>query len=95
MFLRAYRPEVIASVLEIAPPSTTTAGDMEEWVKWWRSSYRAARKLSDEQRAYLKQGGWWPPVVAHQIANPAPAIVVAAARPGLHKPTRDRASNEL
>jgi hypothetical protein len=84
MFLRAYRPAVIARVLEIAEPSTTIADEVLQWVEWWRPSYRAARRLSDEQRAYLKQGGWWPPLIAHQIDRPAPAIVIAAARPGLH-----------
>lgn len=58
MFLRAYRPAVIARVLEIAQPSTTNSDDREEWVGWWRPSYRAARRLSDEQRAYLKQADW-------------------------------------
>jgi hypothetical protein len=58
---------------------------MRQWVEWWRPSYRVARRLSDEQKAYLKQGGWWPPVAVHQIARPAPAIVIAAARPALNK----------
>lgn len=84
MFLRAYRPVVIARALDIAQPSTATADEMRGWVMWWRSSYRAARRLSDEQRAYLKQGGWWPPLSAHQIDRPAPTIVVVTARLGLH-----------
>ncbi len=94
MFLHAYRPTVIARVLEIAEPPIATAAEMTEWVEWWKPSYRAARRLSEEQRAYLKQGGWWPPVTAHQIARPAPAIVAAAARPGLHNQARDEAGNE-
>ncbi len=86
MFLGAYRPEAMAGVLAIARPLRATADEMREWVAWWRPSYRAARRLSDEQRAYLKQGGWWPPVAAHQISRPAPAIVIAAARPGIAQP---------
>jgi hypothetical protein len=77
-------PATIARVLEIAEPPSATAEALREWVEWWTPSYRSARLLSDEQRAYLKQGGWWPPVSAHQIARPAPAIVIAAARPALY-----------
>lgn len=84
-FLHAHRPAVISCVLEIAAPTVANADEMREWVEWWRPSYRAARRLSDEQKAYLKQGGWWPPLAAHQIGRLAPPIVIAAARPGLHK----------
>jgi hypothetical protein len=84
MFLRAYRPTIIARVLDIAAPSSATADEMREWVEWWKPSYRAAQAMSDEQRAYLKQGGWWPPVSAHQIDCQPPAIVAVTARPGLH-----------
>lgn len=86
MFLRAYHPVVIARVLEIAEPSVATAGEMKEWVEWWKPSYRAARKIPDAHKAYLKQGGWWPPLSAHQVASPAPAIIVAAMRPALLQP---------
>lgn len=82
MFLHAYRPAVISRVLQIAEPTIANADEMREWVEWWRPSYRTARQLSDEHRACLRQGGWWPPLVAHQIDRPAPAIA-AAARPGL------------
>lgn len=85
MFLRAYRPTVIARVLEIAEPSIATAAEMREWVEWWKPSYHMVRRLSHEQAAYLKRGGWWPLVTAHQIAHPAPAIVVVAARPELQQ----------
>jgi hypothetical protein len=84
MFLGAYRLAVIARVLDIAAPSSATADEITEWVKWWKPSYRAARAMSDEQIAYLKKGGWWPPVSAHQIDCQPPAIVSATARPGLH-----------
>ncbi len=82
---------VIACVLEIAEPPAANADEMRERVEWWKPSYRAARRLSDEQKAYLKQGGWWPPVAAHQIDRTAPAIVLAAARPALHdRPSHKR-----
>ena len=84
MFLRAYRQAVIAFVLDIAEPLEATSDEMREWVEWWKPSYRAALGLSDEQRAYLKRGGWWPPVCAHQVACQPPTIVAVTARPGLH-----------
>ena len=89
MIVRACRPAVMARVLEIASPPMATADEMREWVAWWRPSYRAALRLSDAQRAHLKLGGWWPPLVAHQIDHPAPAIVIATVRPGLHDRMQD------
>jgi hypothetical protein len=84
MFLRAYRPALIAHVLDIASPSSATGDEMRKWVEWWKPSYRAARTISDGQRAYLKQGGWWPPVSAQQVNCQPPAIVAVTTRPGLH-----------
>lgn len=73
----------MAELLEIAAPEQVSADELQQWVEWWKPSYRAARRLSDEQKAYLKQGGWWPPIAAHQIENIAPDIVRRTQRPGL------------
>jgi len=55
----------IAALLEIrAPDETASADDWRVWVAWWEASYEAARGLSEEQKRYLKAGGWWPPVTA-------------------------------
>jgi hypothetical protein len=73
----------IAEVLEIAAPEQASTDELQQWVSWWKESYKAACVLSDEQRHYLKQGGWWPPVTAHQIDNIAPDIVRRTQRPSL------------
>ena len=73
----------IAEVLEIAAPKCASVDEWQQWVSWWRESYEAARGLSEEQKHYLKSGGWWPPVTAAQIENNAPDIVRRTRRPGL------------
>jgi hypothetical protein len=73
----------IAEVLEIAAPEEASADELRQWVAWWRESYEAASGLGDEQKLYLKSGGWWPPVTAAQVANSAPEIVRRTKRPGL------------
>lgn len=73
----------IAEALGIAAPEQASADELQQWVSWWKASYDAACGLSDEQRHYLKSGGWWPPVSAAQIANNAPDIVKRTLRPGL------------
>lgn len=73
----------IAEALEIAAPEQASADELRQWVSWWKESYEAACVLSDEQRNYLKSGGWWPPVTAAQIENDAPDIVRRTQRPGL------------
>ena len=72
----------IAEALEIAAPEQATADELRQWVSWWKESYEAARRLSDEQRAYMKEGGWWPPLSASMIGI-APEIVRRTERPGL------------
>ena len=64
----------IAEALEIAAPVEATAGERRQWVAWWKPSYQTARTMSDEHKAYLKRGGWWPPLVASMIGV-APEIV--------------------
>jgi hypothetical protein len=91
MFLRSYRAEIdwrateiIAQVLEInAPPVEVTAEERRQWVAWWKPSYETARTLPDEEKAYLKSGGWWPPLCASMIGV-APEIVLRTSRPGLY-----------
>jgi hypothetical protein len=71
----------IAAVLEIAAPDDATADELSQWISWWKPSYETARRLSQEQKDYLKSGGWWPPLVASQIDTSAPAIVRRTLRP--------------
>ena len=71
----------IAEVLEIAAPEQASAAELQQWVSWWKEFHEAARALSEEQRHYLKSGGWWPPVSAAQIDNIAPDIVRRTQRP--------------
>jgi len=76
--------KAIAAALGMhAPDHTTSPEDWRAWVAWWEASYETARQLSEEQKRYLKAGGWWPPVTASQIQNPAPEIVIKTRRPGL------------
>jgi hypothetical protein len=89
-FIRYYREELdwqeidrMAQVLEIAAPVKATAEERCQWVAWWKSSYETARTLSDEQKAYLKSGRWWPPLSASMIGL-APEIVLRTSRPGLY-----------
>jgi hypothetical protein len=70
-------------VLEIAGPEQANADELQQWVSWWKAACEAARGLSDEERAYLKSGGRWPPVVAAWIENCAADIVKHTQRPGL------------
>ena len=72
----------IATVLEIAAPDDATADELRQWISWWKPSYETARRLSQEQKDYLKSGGWWPPLVASQI-DIAPAIVRRTLRPDI------------
>ncbi len=72
----------IAEVLEITAPEEASTDELQQWVSWWKASYEAACGLSDEQRRYLKSGGWWPPLAASMIGI-APEIVRRTARPGL------------
>lgn len=77
------KAQAIAALLDIrAPDEAASADDWRVWVAWWEASYEAARGLSEEQKRYLKAGGWWPPITADQI-RPAPEIVVRTRRPGL------------
>ena len=77
------KARAIAACLEIpAPDETASVDDWRTWVAWWEPSYEAARGLSEEQKRYLKAGGWWPPATATHI-RPAPEIVIRTQRPGL------------
>jgi hypothetical protein len=72
----------IAQVLAIAAPEAPTADELQQWLSWWKPSYEAARRMTDERKRYLKAGGWWPPLSASQIGT-APAIVLRTSRPAL------------
>ncbi|MGO9235678.1 MAG: hypothetical protein ACLP4V_17035 [Methylocella sp.] len=74
--------ERMAEVLGINAPVQETAEERRQWVAWWKLSYEAALTLHDDERAYLKSGGWWPPLRASMIGV-APEIVRRTARPGL------------
>ena len=76
MFLRDFRAEIdcreierIAETLEIAAPVEATADERRQWEAWWKPSYEAALTLPDAERAYLKSGGWWPPLCASMIGR--------------------------
>jgi len=56
---------------------------MCQWLAWWKSSCAMAQTITDEHKAYLKNGGWWPPLSANMI-EAAPEIVRRTARPGLY-----------
>lgn len=77
----------MAQVLEIAAPVEATAEEWRQWVAWWKSSYETARTLPDEQKAYLKSGGWWPPLSVGMIGI-APEIVRRTLRPALYDPAK-------
>ncbi len=80
--------QAIAALLDIrAPHETASADDWRVWVAWWEASYEAALTLPDAERAYLKSGGWWPPLCASMIGV-APEIVRRTARPGLFEDQR-------
>jgi hypothetical protein len=80
--------ELVAGVLEIvAPPASASLDECRQWIAWWKPSYEAARLLPDGQKAYLKGGGWWPPLGASMIGI-APEIVRRTSRPGLHADER-------
>jgi hypothetical protein len=82
------KARAIAALLDIhAPDETANADDWRAWVEWWEASYKAARGLSEEQKRYLKAGGWWPPKTAAQMM-PAPEIVIRTQRPGLFEDGR-------
>lgn len=88
-FLRYYRDEIewqkvesLANALEIAAPLKATAEERRQWMAWWTPSYQATRTMPDNQKAYLKSGGWWPPLSASMIGV-APEIVRRTLRPGL------------
>ena len=77
------KAQAIAALLDIcAPDETASAEDWRVWVAWWEPSYEAALTLPDAEKAYLKSGGWWPPLCASMIGV-APEIVRRTARPGL------------
>ena len=84
----------LAQLLEIAAPAQTSADELQQWVSGWQDSYDAARGLSDEQRHYLKSGGWWPPVTAAQIESNAPEIVRRTRGPGLWCRAKFRTTGE-
>ena len=62
----------IAQVLEIAAPVEATAEERRQWVAWWKPSYESALKMTDEHKATLKNGHWWPPLCASMIDGAAP-----------------------
>jgi hypothetical protein len=75
----------IAQVLEIAAPVEATAEERRQWVAWWTPSYESELKMTDEHKAYLKNGRWWPPLCASMIDGAAPEIVLRTSRPGLYR----------
>jgi len=74
---------VMAAMLDLVPPDAASTEECRQWLSWWRPSYYTATNLSDEQKKYLKNGGWWPPVTAFQIENIPPDIVKRTSRPEL------------
>lgn len=35
------------------------ADEVQQWIDWWQPSYAAAQRLSADEIAALKAGGWW------------------------------------
>ncbi|NMW19577.1 MAG: hypothetical protein HKK66_11270 [Chlorobiaceae bacterium] len=73
---------LIAAGLDINAPTAATDEQLLQWIEWWRLSFKASQAIAENQKQYLKAGGWWPPVVAHQIGIP-PEIVIKTSRPAL------------
>lgn len=74
----------IGRVLGLAAPAEDTSPeDLALWIDWWHPSAELARSLPPERIAYLRAGGWWPPVPADRISRLPPAIVTRTLRPAL------------
>lgn len=78
--------EETIAVLGVARPiDGASERELEMWLEWWRPSVETARKLTSDRIAYLRAGGWWPPVAAEQVAKVSPSIVRRSLRPNMYK----------
>lgn len=50
------------------------ADEVQQWIDWWQPSYAAAQRLSADEIAALKAGGWWPPATDGQVAEMPPPV---------------------
>lgn len=80
--------EIVATLGVNRPIDGASLEELDAWVGWWRPSFETARGLPPDRVAYLKSGGWWPPVSSEQIARVPPRIVVRSLRPNLFNPRR-------
>lgn len=77
--------EETATILGINKPrESASEEELRIWIEWWRPSVEAAREMCSEDMAYLRAGGWWPPVTAAQISAVPPVIVRQTTRPSLY-----------
>lgn len=80
------RVEEIVAILGVNKPIDGASTDeLAAWIEWWKPSLESARNIPSDRVAYLRAGGWWPPVSAEQIARVPPPIVTRSLRPNLHK----------
>lgn len=59
--------ETIAALGVARPIEGATASELEIWLVWWRPALETVRKLTTDRIAYLRAGGWWPPIAAEQV----------------------------
>lgn len=84
------RAEETIAVLGVPRPvEGASAHELETWVEWWRPSLETARKLPSDRIAYLRAGGWWPPVAAEQVARVPPSIVQRPLRPKMYEDSKN------
>lgn len=70
------RANAMASLLCVQPVARgATDDDLQQWIDWWQPSYEAAQRLSADEIATLKAGGWWPPATDRQVAEMPPSTV--------------------
>ena len=62
-------------LLDVPPVSRqATADEVQQWIDWWQPSYAAAQRLSADEIAALKAGGWWPPATDRQVTEMPPQV---------------------
>lgn len=69
------RADAMATLLCVQPVGREAMADeVQQWIDWWQPSYEAAQRLSADEIAALKTGGWWPPAADRQVAEMPPPV---------------------